>query len=84
MEQPQVMTYQEREQLKRFASKGENLKEAIVMIAHWMRQTTKISFSEYASNWAVAHNIDLMKKEWPLTGKRKIADNYSDWDSFKG
>lgn len=79
------MTYAEREQLKQFAAGGENLHETLTMIAHWMRQVRAVSFTKYAENWVAASkrdNIDAMRREWPLTGKRKIADGCSDWGSF--
>lgn len=78
----QEMTYDEREALKSFSREGKNLEEALIMIAHWMRQETKIQFSEYAANWAAAHqerDVTAMREKWPLVGPRKIADNGSDW-----
>lgn len=79
----QEMTYDEREALKDFAREEENLKEALIMIAHWMRQESQIEFSEYAANWAAAHQeseVSAIGKKWPLVGARKIADNGSDWN----
>lgn len=52
------------------------------MIAHWMRQDCEINFSNYAANWAVAHeetDVKAMVLEWPLKGKRHIKDGGSDW-----
>ena len=76
------MTYCERESLKVFARNNKNLRNTIVMIAHWMRQDHKINFSCYAANWAVAHqgkDVEAMALEWPLKGKRHIKDGGSDW-----
>lgn len=78
------MTYDEREALKEFARKGINLEETIIMIAHWHRQDVRVSFTDYAANWAAAESrtdVTAMRKQWPLIGKRHIADNYSDWHS---
>lgn len=78
----QEMTYDEREILKVFAREGKNLEAVLIMIAHWMRQETQICFSEYAANWAAAQqevDVTAMMETWPLVGKRKIADNGSDW-----
>lgn len=78
------MTYEEREALKSFARAGECLTDTLIMIAHWMRQTQDVTFSGYAANWAEANrsmNIEAMRKQWPLTGPRFIADNLSDWGS---
>ena len=80
----QEMTYDEREALKSFAQKGKNLEEALIMIAHWMRQETKVQFSEYAANWAAANqenDVIAMREQWHLSGSRKIDDNGSDWKS---
>ncbi|MBB5320440.1 hypothetical protein [Marinobacter oulmenensis] len=79
------MTYQEREELKRFAAYGQCLHETVTMIAHWMRQDKPVPFSDYASNWAAAEqrkDVSAMREQWPLKGPRRIADNCSDWDSF--
>jgi hypothetical protein len=79
---PQAMTYDEREALKAFARDNQNLQETILMIAHWMRQDTKINFSSYAANWAAGHretDATAMQKEWPLKGTRHIKDGGSDW-----
>lgn len=78
----QAMTYDEREALKAFARNNKNLQETIIMIAHWMRQDTKINFSNYAANWAAGHqetDVKAMLEEWPLKGKRHIKDGGSDW-----
>lgn len=77
----QEMTYDEREAIKIFASKGQNLEAALIMIAHWMRQETKVQFSEYAANWAVAQqeeDVTAMRKMRPLAGPRRMADNGSE------
>lgn len=77
-----AMTYDEREALKAFARSNENLMETIVMIAHWMRQDIEISFSNYAANWAIGHqetDVKVMRRQWPLNGKRHIKDGGSDW-----
>ena len=78
------MTYAERENLKRFAERGECLADALVMIAHWMRQSQDVTFTGYASNWAEANrarDIEAIRAQWPLTGSRFIADDRSDWGS---
>lgn len=80
---PQSMTYTERELLKNSDFSGqEHL--VIIMIAHWMRQQHPISFSEYAANWATAHDGDATKitSAFPLSGDRKIADGHSQWNTF--
>lgn len=80
-----AMTYQEREDLKRFAANGNCLHETITMITHWMRQNEAVPFSVYASNWAAAENrrdVSAMRAHWPLRGPRRIADNCSDWNSY--
>lgn len=78
----QAMNYDEREALKAFAQDNQNLQETILMIAHWMRQDTKINFSSYAANWVAGHqttDVTPMQKEWPLKGARHIKDGGSDW-----
>ena len=53
----QGMNYKEREALKAFAGQCEkhgdiqSLTRTVVMIAHWMRQSKAVSFTEYASQW---------------------------------
>lgn len=79
------MTHSEREGLKQFASRRKNLHETLVMIAHWMRQPKPVAFGLYAANWAAAEqrlDVEAMRCQWPLIGKRMIADNCSDWGSF--
>lgn len=52
---PQGMTRTEREELKSFATQCGNagdiqsLERTLIMIAHWMRQGQRVSFTEYAS-----------------------------------
>lgn len=79
------MTYAEREALKRFADQGECLAEALIMIAHWMRQPQDVSFTGYAENWIEANrrlrSIDAMRKVWPFQGLRFIKDGSSEWGS---
>lgn len=91
--QPQSMDYSEREALKRFAARcGANndvqsLERALIMIAHWMRQGQRISFTEYASQWTEAqkdrengnHSTEAMAKTWPFGGKRCISKAGSDY-----
>lgn len=79
------MSYQEREQVKQFAGNRKNLSDLLTCIAHWMRQTNPIPFSEYAAQWAAAEqrrDVSAMRAEWPLNGDRAIADNCSDWGTF--
>lgn len=75
------MSYQEREELKAFAYRGEDLAKALIMIAHWMRQAQNVTFTKYAANWAAANpeGTSAIREQWPLTEKRFIADNESDW-----
>lgn len=85
-ETSQAMTYEEREHLKtcRF---GDQAHEVIRLIAHWHRQSKKVAFSLYASNWAEAEkrrNVSMLRAAWPFSGKRMIKDNCSDWDSYSG
>ena len=83
-EQFRSMKYEERETLKSFAQRRECLADTLVMIAHWMRQTQDVTFAGYAANWAEANrsrNIEPMRKQWPLSGPRFIADNTSEWGS---
>lgn len=82
----QGMTYREREELKGFAVACEmrgdvqSLTRTLVMIAHWMRQGRRVSFTEYASQWTEAqrerddgnHSTPEMVAQWPFTGKRCI------------
>lgn len=78
------MTYAERESLKDFARRGECLDEALIMIAHWMRESQDVSFTGYASNWAEARRTESnepMRKQWPLRGARFIADGSTEWGS---
>lgn len=84
IECPQSMTYEERESLKEFAGKGQCLAEALTMIAHWMRQSQGVTFTDFAANWCEANRfrlIDPMREHWPHTGDRFIADNTSEWGS---
>ena len=83
----EVITYEEREKLKYIASRGFCLAECLTMIAHFARQTERIEFSLYASNWIEAEkrkDLSALKEFFPFSGKRRIADNCSDWDSFSG
>jgi hypothetical protein len=80
------MTFVEREQLKTFARGGKSLEELLIIVAYWMRCYQDVSFSDYAANWIAANTLDdvsAISAEWPLTGPRKIADNCSDWGSYK-
>jgi hypothetical protein len=81
-----VMTLPEREVLKEFARKGMNLEQIIIMIAHWMSCNIDVTFSGYAANWAVANTMEdvtAIRKQWPLSGPRMIADNMTSWGSYK-
>ena len=76
------MTYAECEGLKAFARKGENLEQALIMISHWMICGFDVTFSGYAANWAAANkneDVEAIRRQWPLTGKRMIADNGTAW-----
>ena len=78
------MTYSERAELKQFARKGKNLEQALAMIAHWMACNLDVTFSGYAANWAAARthdDVSAMRKQWPLSAPRMIADNASEWGS---
>ncbi|RQP21802.1 hypothetical protein [Piscinibacter terrae] len=83
-EQKHSMTYQEREQLKQFARKGQNLEQTLIMISHWMSCGHDVTFSGYAANWAAANSRDdvgAIRQQWPLTGPRMIADDRTEWGS---
>lgn len=82
----QEMTYQERELLKSFDF-GNQEKQVLIMIAHWMRQSEQIPFSLYAAHWAAAdlsapRNTSKLQEAWPLPGARMIADGFSEWGSY--
>lgn len=79
------MTHHEREHLKRCPKDAESLYAIPHLIAHWMRQTKRVCFSDYAANWCVAHKLstDGMRQHWPLVGERYIADGFSQWGTFK-
>lgn len=82
---PHCMTYEERESLKQFARAGKGLPDALIMIAHWMRCQHDVSFTAYASNWAVAQNgegVSAIRDQWPLRDSRMIADGETTWGSF--
>lgn len=82
---PHVMTYDEREALKQFARRGQNLEQTLIMLAHWMRCDIDVSFSGYAANWAAANtreDVSAMREQWPLTTPRMIADDSTSWGSF--
>ena len=84
---PHVMTYAERETLKRFARQGDNLDQALIAVAHWLSCGMDISFSGYVANWAAANQHDdvaAIRAQWPLTGPRMIANNATAWGSFLG
>jgi hypothetical protein len=84
IEQYHSMTYAEREALKSFAQRGECLSEVIVAIAHWMREAQDVTLTGYISNWAEANQSQKtapMRKQWPLSGPRMIADGSSEWGS---
>lgn len=84
-EQAHFMTKSERDTLKAFARRTENLENALIMIAHWMSCQMDISFSAYAANWAAAQtNIDVeaIRRQWPLKEARMIADNETGWGSY--
>lgn len=79
------MTFPEREELKQFARRGENLEETIIMLAHWMSCGMDVSFSGYAANWCVAtkaSDVSAMRLQWPLNAPRMIADGSTAWGSF--
>lgn len=79
------MTYSEREKLKQFAQRGEELADVLIAIAHWMRIEQDVSFSAYIANWAVAQakpDASAIRTEWPLVGSRMIADGSSVWGSY--
>jgi hypothetical protein len=81
------MTYVERESLKTFASRGECVADVLIMIAHWMREPHDVTFTGYASNWAEANRgrgVEPIRKQWPLSGPRSIADGSSEWGSAVG
>ncbi|MCF3290901.1 hypothetical protein L1027_24545, partial [Escherichia coli] len=89
----QGMTRTEREELKSFATQCGNagdiqsLERTLIMIAHWMRQGQRVSFTEYASQWTEAqrersdgnHSTPEMAKQWPFSGKRCISPGGSDY-----
>lgn len=80
-----VMYYNEREELKAFARRGENLEQTVIMIAHWMSCMSDVSFTDYASNWAIANtreNVNAMRIQWPLTKSRMIADDLTTWGIY--
>jgi hypothetical protein len=82
------MTYAEREKLKAFAYDGKGLSSMLVVIAHWMRVSTDISFSDYVANWAEANRgqgkeVEAIREKWPHSGEKFIADNGSEWGSVK-
>lgn len=79
------MTYSEREKLKRFAQRGEDLADVLVAIAHWMRSEQDVSFTAYVANWAIAQaksEASAIRVEWPLVDSRMIADGSSEWGSY--
>ncbi|HRD97926.1 MAG TPA: hypothetical protein PLA97_16180 [Rubrivivax sp.] len=83
-EYPKAMTYDEREELKRFARRGKNLEEVVIMIANWMSCGVDVTFTGYAANWIAANNtgnLEAMASTWPLTGPRMIADDSTAWGS---
>ncbi len=78
------MTYKEREQLKKFARQGLCLDQALIMISHWMGCGHDVTFSGYASNWAVAQaheDVQAIRDQWPLNEPRMIADGRTEWGS---
>ncbi len=86
-EQPaqHVMFYQEREELKKFARNGENLEQILIIISHWMSCAMDVSFSGYAAQWAAANtkeDVSAIRKQWPLTLPRMIADDSTAWGSY--
>ncbi|HHS9739315.1 TPA: hypothetical protein ACTW90_001690 [Raoultella ornithinolytica] len=90
---PQGMTCIEREEFKRFATRcgaagdTQSLERALIMVAHWMRQRRRVSFTEYASQWTEAqkgrddgnHSTAAMADVWPFSGKRCISPGGSDY-----
>ena len=79
------MTYSEREELKQFAQRGEDLADVLIAIAHWMRSEQDVSFSAYVANWAVAQakpDSSAIRTKWPLVDSRMIADGSSEWGSY--
>lgn len=80
-----VMSLKERETLKEFARRGENLEQIVIIIAHWMSCAMDVSFSGYAAQWAAANTKDdlsALRKQWPLESPRMIADNSTAWGSY--
>ncbi len=89
----QGMTSLERESLKQFTADCErngdiqSLSRTLIMIAHWMRQGVRVSFTEYASQWTEAqkartdgnHSTPAMHAQWPFNGKRCITPAHSDY-----
>lgn len=92
-EQSQMMDYAEREALKRFAVRCaadgdvQSLERALIMIAHWMRQNTRVPFAEYAGQWTEAqkdrsdgqHSTPAMADVWPFSGKSCMHPAGSDY-----
>lgn len=79
------MTYAEREALKLFARAGINLEEILIYIAHWLRCDMDVSFSGYVAHRAaseIAVDVSAIRRQWPLTGPRMIADGSSEWGSY--
>ena len=75
-ETPQVMTYEEREHLKRHSYDfGDQASEVLIMIAQWMAQVKPVSFTEYASQWADANGksqeVSKLREAWPLERTRE-------------
>ena len=72
----QGMTRTEREELKSFATQCGNagdiqsLERTLIMIAHWMRQGQRVSFTEYASQWHSANGATVITQhpKWRSNG----------------
>ncbi|MVT02138.1 hypothetical protein CD006_05625 [Enterobacter sp. 10-1] len=69
------------------AGDNQSLERTLIMIAHWMRQGQRVTFTEYASQWTEAqkHRKDgnqstpEMAEAWPFRGKRCISPGGSDY-----
>jgi hypothetical protein len=75
------MSYEEREALKQlagdlsYAGKTHDLKELITMIAHWMRCSLNVTFSDYAANWAdvqTQEGVEAIRQKWPLNSAATV------------
>lgn len=57
-----------------------------LVIVYWITCLVNVPFAVYAAHWIEANmpsGASAMRARWPLIGPRMIADNMSEWGSYR-